>query len=469
MESLLITSERTARKTPRPLEVASAKAVDDGDEKTKKRKLDVTDKVDAEVESEDKDEGSECLELFDKLKLAIVALIPLWKDEWKILVYQFLNQMRLRGEHDQGKIVYSLTFSKVPDLTLFLKPKEDEVRFQSFHSGNLENAAFRDVQIRMRSSLSMNKIPFNLWFSLLRQIRVTFCISPQDHSCRPSNVFDEIGRPYFENQVYVRPQHYHPKYFNYSIVSFPHFVAGEWCGIYLDRWTVNGCLDSDPAFLPNRGSAEFVTTVAPLQIDEMITLVFHYSIAKQTFARKIAASLHVFERAGGGVVYYSDMTGHQQDINWLQNGDGEQVPLCELFFANQFNALLLDAKDCFSEHELGLLFAWVHHCHCENSKLVKQCFSDPTFPTIDDHFDNPKLLRGRLADTSILKTTMQFREVLAALPALFTSIVKSKSKSELSGGSSESQPQPLLPLALMKLIVDYFPFPPPPLPSPSPL
>lgn len=66
-------------------------------------------------------------------------------------------------------------------------------------------------------------------------------------------------------------------------------MPGQLIGLHRNHWTINGILDLD-----GYGSGDiFYKIVTDIQVDEMISCLFHYSTFKQAIVRKMLKDLKV--------------------------------------------------------------------------------------------------------------------------------------------------------------------------------
>jgi hypothetical protein len=131
----------------------------------------------------------------------------------------------------------------------------------------------------------------------------------------------------------------------------------------------------------------------------------------------------------------------------------------------------LTIYDHFEAEEFDIFIKWIDCLKRENIQLMnlfgqsssysRPQSSWPGFPGINDDFSDPNNLRGRLADSSILRTMHEFdnlvQRVQAELLMCYTNNINGQSNDNESATAK-------IPSAVIVIITDYLPFPQPPSP-----
>lgn len=210
------------------------------------------------------------------------------------------------------------------------------------------------------------------------------------------------------------------------------------------------------------------------QVDDIVQLLFRHDLHKRNLAKQIVAiitlgktKIRKMSQSTGS--FFSQTLIHlnlqtvRPIIEWT-TVDEETIP------SASFRSLTpppksnfeVDSKAQLSEvsmlsHfdpcELGNLFQWITQIHNEYAGIFDDLRFNLNFPTLNDHFDDPKNLRGCLADTKFIKSASAFNQLLTTADRTLLEL-------SFSSQSVESNKCEKLPTVLCSLITDYLPFPP---------
>lgn len=146
----------------------------------------------------------------------------------------------------------------------------------------------------------------------------------------------------------------------------------------------------------------------------------------------------------------------RRSIGYLDSSD----PLTKFIHNEQ-----LITESHFDSYEFTTLLGWLSCLKRENSRLIQSLFGASTsdfssdFPNADDHFSDPGKLRGRLADTSLLRAIDEFEAVVKCTHAQLAIGCHSFADGQTVFPNGKITK---IPIALNAIITDYLPFPSPP-------
>lgn len=439
------------------------------------------------------------------------------------------------------KAIRRVRFRNVPGLELdILKRGSEQMEFcssgplwtfpQVKTMGDYKHSTATAVRQCLGLNGPVNWLPYNLWCQVFDRIH-TFCkvgalVAPY--------ATDRVDEKFImERQYYVFPQHYSTFVYrgvphDRGWIRFDRALAGQIENFPFDRhselwkpWGSNRHFSPPNARFINR-LQEFIIRS---QTDGIVQALFRHDPTKQELAYQIAEIIGLdyakfsYSLVGrrNNASYELKLQAVKPTIQWT-NMDGVDVPVCSSLeqvsvvpvgltdgLSNgEMREVELSLLSYFDPYELGTLFQWITQICSDYATLFARLKSDFNFPSPDDHFSNPKQLRGKLADTHFVKSMSVFKQLVAtadnaldqlslapplsqqtsALPifqqssALSTLLQFTLSSSEqlsmMSTGVKlttvgESCQQHCkntkkwqLPTVLCTLITDYLPFPPPP-------
>lgn len=455
----------------------------------------------------------DCSWKLDQFRKAILSVVEdHWKEEWKVAVREIAEQVEIRVENFQSasarhnnrscgkcidndksksKDIKSIWFRHVPKLEINLKrgvsgnealwtfPK---VKVMEHHKYSTAIDAYHCLGLAEKAEKANlnSRLPFNLWYQVYCSI-YRFCnvAIPRTSSKLDESIIAEY-------QFYVLPQHY--SVFVYCQVShdrgwmrldsmraaeiegFPFYSLNQDLAQNgVARTTVWG---QDSGFT-NRLRNFIVRS----QAEDVAQLLFRHDLQKQKLACQIVSNIdlnswrlpHRRSMPAGLQLSTVDV-----GIGWQENAD-EQVLVCSLRapdISSQSPTKLTESKigseleykqaqatellllSHFDPYELGTLFQWIIQMSADYFTMFCKLHYNRDFPNLNDHFSNPKQLRGRLTDTNFGKSAESFRRLI---------ITASQTFNQLSSLQQQSE-QCLFPKVLCTLTTDYLSFPLPPCP-----
>lgn len=488
-----------------------------------------------------------CPKLETKLRQVVLGVAaPYWKEEWKLLVAELADRLKLYEEVVVDKLdtiagpngsitrIFHLHFARAPSLFIHSYSRrrkvssvnwstcdKNEYRWmlitwdrtpiegnysagrndpvKKYHNVCIVKEEWRpDLychQNEMRKLLKMESLPFNLFITIFYEVGKMFghddpfTIERRRFvgGCKPGSLRKkEVDNVAEENFIYLLPQHYHPAFFSSVSASAQQPVCEVLCPLPLqvgqwhpmeceNAWSLHGKLNLPELYAAPvtggtrrkwKASAIFRDLVAPVQVGQLLKLIFHYSIQKQKLAEQLVKQLKVKiyeygipDGSDGIYLYLFDSDGNRRiiSVDWLPTNHGDNsdddklIPYCFLEEGKSKSSTLSDDDQSdlsidlnwnlhFEHWELGLLFAWIRSCYFSNGSQLENYFADLS---PDDSFNDPNNLGGRFVDTPILHAMSSFRKILAAVTTLpLTCEAKTP-----------------MPVVLLYLVSSYLPFP----------
>lgn len=423
--------------------------------------------------------------------LDLIAAKVYWKEEWKdavrnlaenALVSRSSNSTSNRTLWFRGISEIYATISPFIGLTWYWTTKSSDGTVRTI----LVNGA-EFFEKDFRADFKCSAIPYNLWLSVLKAISQGLSVLGGPEQLMPVN---EPGL------IYIPSQHYNVDYTdglwlitipdnaNKGITSRPQFIADQWIAVnqdYLWRWT------GDIAWqkvLPKLGSA-----INKAQMTKFTYLFFRHDRRKRDMAVNWMWELF---RDCGSLVANEFLSKKQISIS---RDPQSQVLERSYLFRRVYYPVVTETlilSDHFEADEFDIFIKWIDYLKWENVKLMNlfgQSSSNvhpqsswpgvSAFPGIDDDFSDPNNLRGRLADSSILRAMQNFgnliQRVQAELLMCYTSLtVDNSNNNNVNNSNSNSKSSDYesatakIPSAVTVIITDYLPFPQPPVPGPTP-
>lgn len=409
----------------------------------------------------------------------------LWKKEWKVALQELVIDRIMVTYKDSD---YILGFHNVPGLTL----RSFGYSTASWQFPNVENSAYQKYQwgvdcARVFECLGMDKqLPYNLWRQLIFPNFYIFLNGANlagrykyDHQEGMHLHPDLRKRLYSGNQAYVYPQHYAPDIF--------HDIPCDRGWIYLHSTPSNGSVDicaplwDYPIFrfrlrdyfklIQSHNLIEILfrhdkqkcnlakqllETISctiqsnPLSLTSLMTSVKMTTICPEIIRTSsqdfvcILKHLAPFASSYQLANFAMQVEEKKSEAATLEFEKLKETREKELFLVSQFDPYeLANLIRCIVKINVEYFYLFVEDNANANAKSAPT-HNFPKFPSLDDHFDNPKNLRGRVTETPVHKEMESFRNYLSAFERQLADDEDCK-----------------LPVVLAKLTADYLLFPQP--------
>lgn len=402
-----------------------------------------------------------------------------WKEEWKVALEEMVGRIVVSTvptvpSNSQGLLIQ---FHGIPGLAL--RPAvsldsgwqfPDELKNSSDSSSS--------SSMRVRKCLNMQQLPYNLWRDVFQQF---YSLPGSNYElglyyCVERLLLPQVRRRLFlENQVYVLPQHYAPTIFR-DVAYDKGWVHLNDMGYESEGYVHQ--LDYVPPSASQKDSCaiwngspnsrrRILRHITTMQCHNFFQLLFRLDKQKLRAAEQLLETITCFvghrfmvatmtmktiipkthsELASIGPV--ASETWKQDEIH---NGNCQTLEFVKILLppfssaADRSNTAILHAKEMsltsqFTMDELITLFRGVVKINIEYAYLLEDHLQW-NFPLPNDHFADPKDLRGRVTMTPIFKEMNQFRLRI------------STAEQQLIGNNR-------FPVVLARLVTDYFSFPP---------
>lgn len=381
-----------------------------------------------------------------------------WKEEWKVVLEEIVNQI----EVVRSSLSLIIRFNNVPELQLRFGLFSGWTFPPKFTSYLLHDGRTSSLEMRVRKCLGMNSLPYNLWCEVFQQ----FYSLPNTSWIRHESyngVWSILNVKYLdrkvlpqlclENQVCVLPQHYAPSIFR----DIP--CDRGW--IHLNSVRAKDEYDRDsndwnyiavPGFSPDWPAAWNCTMeirkrirqhIALVQCRNLFQLLFRHDRQKLYSAEQIlSTSSCAFNLASSTVkIQIRVQSSKSNPVDSAEYLNFSQVEIVTPTVVT--TPELEKLKTVHTLQESAILFGCIAKINIEYAHLLGQL--GWSFPLAEDHYSDPKDLRGCVTTAPAHREMESFCQLISATVKLL--------------GAGENCKDYALPTVLANLVTDYFEFP----------
>lgn len=409
--------EGTDNKEEEDLDAKNSEVVQlqNGEEKSKQRRKS------SKAEKSETNNSSTRPELLKQLKLQMCGCIEShWKPEWKMELSKIINGVNLTQTMSSFVIHFSPPRSKLyvaATINSGLSYASWQINRNHFYHYFQNNCLDDLVYENSREYLGLNKLPINLWYTIIQAVYKHFVpnfIVGSD-SRLPEDA-PTISVASIENMCHVPPQHFHPDIF----FEYPELPSGQWFNYIDAELRIGGKFDFKIL------KTHWFRTIIQEQLRCIGGLLFSGdNLKKRQEKEQMAGYFKDFSRASG-VSKTLPRSGDQSLWGGFDYGNFH-------FNEQTYNSLFLESRSSgeqlgrnmlshtFTFNEFLLLLEWKFYLIESNAKLFDAAFNDPTFPSaVDDFSQSLASPVGRLRNEKFATLTTEYPRILEQLTTTLT-------------------------------------------------
>lgn len=441
-----------------------------------------------------------------KLRREILAVVNAnadvgvkWKQEWKIAIEEMVDQITV-SSNSFGLVIQFNTSSESSASGLLLQPAVNffsgwifppEFSNSFLHDDEHGNSPDSSIQMKVRKCLGLDQLPWNLWCEIFQKFYSSSDINSICENGAPHRGMTRLSQQvkkqlYLESQVYVLLQHYAPSIFRdvfcdrgwiyfssvrnededdpYNWIFIPYFALYDTKYViwhptlkYRDRICEHIVLGQCRNLLQLLFRHDQQKLCSVEQLLQIISASVRGRLTSTTLTMKTVFPQICSKNTQSATLVFTVVLLPPLTLDMLAVDDGLVLPTTltakeKIFITTpEFKELkVMHAEEMFllekfTPQELVTIFRAVAKINIEYAYLLDELGSK--FPQFNDHYNDPKNLRGSVTETPVYKEMESFAHLI------------SSAQEFLSGNNDDNSCK--LPTALAKLVTDYFEFPPP--------